>query len=136
MAEKMATPVMQLTGVVPSSARRLSASRQAPDPHFVVTVNGPGEIAAWLFPFARALRARLPGATVTAALLPCAFASGRERAVLDGMPEIDHVLSPDESMRWIVRGISPARLTTRPDLAIHFGGELALCVALARRLDV
>ncbi|MEO7964841.1 MAG: hypothetical protein ABIT38_13140, partial [Gemmatimonadaceae bacterium] len=44
--------------------------------------------------------------------------------------------SPDESMRWIVRGISPARLTTRPDLAIHFGGELALCVALARRLAV
>ena len=126
---------MQLARTLPEPFRRDVALHRSSDQHFLVTVNGPGEIAAWLFPFARALRARMPDARVTAALLPCAFASGREREVLDEMPGIDRVLSPEESMRWIVRGAMPPRLTM-PDLAIHFGGELALCVALARRLDI
>ena len=132
----MATPLIQMTRDARAVRLRPAPRSVRGGPHFIVTVNGPGEIAAWLFPFARALRARVPDATLTAALLPCAFASGREFEVLASMPEIDLVVHPDESMRWIVRGISPLAATGRPDLAIHFGGELALCVALARRLDV
>ena len=132
----MATPLIQMARDTRALQLRPAAPLARGGPHLVVTVNGPGEIAAWLFPFARALRARAPDATLTAALLPCAFASGREYEVLAAMSEIDRVVPPDESMRWIVRGTTPHALAGRPDLAIHFGGELALCVALARRLDV
>lgn len=132
----MATPVVQLAGERAAATPRLSAVRRANGPHVLVTVNGPGEIAAWLYPFAHALQDRVPDATLTAALLPCAFSSGREREVLDAMDGIDRVVAPDESMRWIVRGAAPANLTRHPDVAVHFGGELALSVALARRLRV
>lgn len=130
----MATPLVQLPSDDNALARTPAGFMRAREAHVLVTINGPGEIAAWLYPFAQSLRARLPNVTLTAALLPCAFASGRERNVLSSMPGIDHVISPAESMRWIVRGKAPARLTTRPDVALHLGGELALSVALARRM--
>lgn len=111
---------------------RASWPSQAPL-HIVVTVNGPGEVAAWLFPFVHELRQRCPDAEVTVALLPCVFASGREADVLGGMEGVDRVLLPEESMPWILRGRVPGRLSA-PDLVMHLGGELLLSVRLARRL--
>jgi hypothetical protein len=115
------------------------APRPAPAPgrglHIVATVNGPGEVAAWLYPFAHALRQLQPSATLTAALLPCRFASGREAQVIDGMPGVDHVLRWSESLRWLARGHAP-QLRTPPDVLLHFGGEIAISIALGRRLGV
>lgn len=105
-----------------------------PPLHILVTINGPGEVAAWLFPFIHELRQRRPDAEVTVALLPCVFASGREADVLGGMAGVDRVVSPEESMPWIMRGRAPLHVPS-PDLVMHLGGELLLSVRLARRLN-
>ena len=130
----MATPLIH-----PAEPERFATARgprqvARRSPHVVVTVNGPGEIAAWLFPFARALRERNPDARLTAALLPCAFASGRESVVLAGMPDVDRVLAPRATLEWLLTGEGAEG--EEPDLVLHLGGELMLSILLARRLGV
>jgi lipid-A-disaccharide synthase len=106
-----------------------------PARHIVATINGPGEVAAWLFPFAAALKERDPEARLTAALLPCVFASGAERRVVAAMDGVDAVHVPRETMQWIARGNRPPRVPDDiPGCVLHFGGELMLSVLLARRL--
>ena len=101
----------------------------------VVAVNGPGEVAAWLFPFAAALKQRDPGARLLVVLLPCVFASGAERGVVRGMDGVDSVCDPAETMRWIFRGHAPASFVDGADTRVlHLGGEMVLSAMLARRL--
>ena len=101
----------------------------------VAVVNGPGEVAAWLYPFADALRSQHPEVRLRAALLPCVFASGQETAVLDGMPGIDAVCTPRATLRWITRGETPPGFERAGrGCVVHFGGELMLSILLARRL--
>lgn len=101
----------------------------------VAVVNGPGEVAAWLYPFADALRSRHPEVRLRAALLPCVFASGQETTVLDGMPGIDAVCAPSSTLRWITRGQAPPGFESAGrGCVVHFGGELMLSILLARRL--
>ncbi|MEP7384054.1 MAG: hypothetical protein ABI910_20410 [Gemmatimonadota bacterium] len=126
----MAAPLVQSL----EPARRPGRSLRRPL-HVAAMVNGPGEVAAWLYPFAHALRQQQPDAVLTAALLPCRFASGREAQVIHGMPDVDHVLRWSESLRWLARGRSPL-VRTPPDVILHFGGEIAISIALGRRLGV
>lgn len=101
----------------------------------VAAINGPGEVAAWLYPFADILRRHHPHVSLRVALMPCVFASGRETLVVDDMPGIDAVCTPDETMRWITRGTVPDGFNgIAPAGVVHFGGELLLSVALARRM--
>lgn len=101
----------------------------------VVTVNGPGEVAAWLFPFAETLKRREPEARIVAVVLPCVFATGRESDVLALMPGVDAVVSSRAAMRFIYLGVRPPEITDGvPGCVLHFGGELWLSAGLARRL--
>jgi lipid-A-disaccharide synthase len=99
-------------------------------------VNGPGEVAGWLTPFAGALSERAPGAHLTAALLPCVFATGTEAHVLRAVSGVHDVLSTDETLHLILHARRNGKRTEldRPDAIVHFGGELTLSLLLARRL--
>jgi hypothetical protein len=113
------------------------AARPAVARHVIAAVNGPGEVAAWLYPFAAALREQDPAARLSAALLPCVFASGAEPDVLSRMPGIDGVIPVRDTMRWILRGDQPAAVPsepTTPGCVLHFGGEVWLSALLAWRL--
>ncbi|RMD93380.1 MAG: hypothetical protein D6811_05040 [Alphaproteobacteria bacterium] len=101
----------------------------------VVTINGPGEIAAWLTPFAAALKARAPEMHVAVALLPCVFSSGAELSVLERLETVDAACAVSDSWGMILRGDLPAGFLREAEtLVFHFGGELALTRALAWRL--
>lgn len=121
------------TGVgraIHASVAASSAARQV-----IVTINGPGEVAAWLYPFAAALRERDPTSRLVVALLPCVFASGAERAVIEAMPGVDAVWEPARSMRWVLRGEAPdGHRADLPGCVLHLGGELTLAILLARRV--
>ncbi len=113
------------------------AHRPAASRHVIVLVNGPGEIAAWLYPFAAALRERDPSTRLSAGLLPCVFASGAEPGVLARMADVDTVIPVKETMRWIVRGERPPTLQREKELpgcVLHMGGEIWLSALLAKRL--
>lgn len=127
----MATSVGTIEGAAPWDA----PGRDPRPVHILVVVNGPGEVAAWLFPFAAAMQELAPDARLSVALLPCVFASGAEASVIEGMPGVARVLTAAETMRWLSRGQAPADMAP-PDVMLHLGGEVLLSALLARRLGV
>ncbi|MEM9707414.1 MAG: hypothetical protein AAF871_01370 [Pseudomonadota bacterium] len=101
----------------------------------IITVNGPGEISAWLTPLSRALKARAPDLHIAVCLQPCVFSSGAERSVVDAIEDVDAVCSIAEGLDLIARRRFPPGFQTEADtLVVHLGGELALSALLARRL--
>ncbi|MFN3145745.1 MAG: hypothetical protein ACE368_11075 [Paracoccaceae bacterium] len=104
-------------------------------PQLVITVNGPGEIAAWLYPLSVAVRRARPDIRICVCLLPCVFSSGAERGVLDGMETVDAVADVGQSFGLILKDRLPDGFRRDvPTLLFHLGGETALTVLIARRL--
>ena len=104
-------------------------------PQVVFTVNGPGEISAWLWPLATELRRQRPDLRLAAFLLPCVFSSGAEARVLREIGAVDTIATIRESWRAILTGRMPEGVARGgPTLLMHLGGEPALSLALARRL--
>lgn len=109
--------------------------------------NGPGELATWVRPVVRALRAAAPGARLRIALVPCPYASGSEAETIAGwdretapdptpdFPEsLAHspieVWKPDETVNRLLRGPLPSE----PGVVLFMGGDQAFGVMLAKRL--
>ncbi len=90
--------------------------------------NGPGEVAGWAMPLARALRRLAPGASVQLALPPCQYAAGREAEVAARSGLFDRVYEPPEVVRLALAGPRP---TSR--CVVHVGGDLWYSARLSRR---
>jgi hypothetical protein len=103
------------------------------------TTNSPGEVATWLAPTLRAVKRLAPAAKTTVFLVPCAFATGAEAAVVRAMPEADRVFTPQDYWR-IVTGVRRFQWLggRRPAQAalLYLGGDLVHAAVLARRLRV
>ena len=69
----------------------------------LITSNSPGEVASWLRVTVPALRRRLPGATITVALVPCPYATGAEKSVVEKLEGVDQVFSPWETVGLAMR---------------------------------
>lgn len=116
-------------------AERIERPTAAPRRDIVVTINGPGEISAWLYPFLSRAHRAWPDAAIRVVLLPCVFSSGVESHVLSGMEGVASVSSVREGLAFALAGRLPDgldRAATGP--VLHFGGEPALSYLLARRL--
>lgn len=96
-----------------------------------IPVNSPGEIAGWLRPAAEAIKELLPDYKIYALLLPCVFASGSEKRVMDSYPQIEGVIPASDF---------PNMLFSREDHSrcaiLHIGGDLSLSAMLARRWKI
>jgi lipid-A-disaccharide synthase len=100
----------------------------------VFTVNGPGEVSAWLWPVSHALRRIAPHIRQHALILPCVFSAGSEAAVAEGLGTLDGVAPVADSMALVRRGRRPAGLAAGPTLIVHLGGEVVLTRILGWRL--
>ncbi len=101
----------------------------------LITINGPGEISAWLTPLSRALKAQDPAVRIVVCLLPCVYSSGSERKVLDGLDTIDASASVSDSLKLIAFKRYPDGLLRDVDtLVVRLGGDMVLSAWLARRL--
>ncbi|MBV0912348.1 glycosyltransferase family protein [Anianabacter salinae] len=104
-------------------------------PQLVITVNGPGEISAWLYPVAHALKQAQPDLWIGVCLLPCVFSSGAETEVLAGFDTVDAVCSVKESYGIILRNRRPEGFDpAAPTRVLHLGGEVVLSLLIAKRL--
>lgn len=104
----------------------------------ILTVNSPGEVATWLTPVVRALRAREPESDrvrITVMILPCTYATGTELSVVEAIPGVDQTIAPRRSLAFALTGMGKGSWRPRPHGALVFlGGEVALAARLARRL--
>jgi hypothetical protein len=102
----------------------------------VITVNGPGEISSWLYPFAEVMKAYAPHMRLCVALMPSVFRSGTESRVIKAMKTVDAVSNEKETLNFVYRGRLPLGFKKHtPGIILHFGGEPFLSRVLAYRLN-
>ena len=103
----------------------------------IVTVNGPGEVASWLHPFATALKQQMPSARLCVAVVPCVFSAGSELAVVKSLPYVDATCSVSETMDLIWRNRLPQGFRKgAPGFVLHLGGDTIFTVLISRRLGL
>ncbi len=101
----------------------------------LITINGPGEISAWLTPLSKALKAREPDTRIVVCLLPCVYSSGAERSVLDRLDTIDAAASVRDSLNLILFRKFPQGVRDDVEtLVVRLGGDMVLTSWLARRI--
>lgn len=101
----------------------------------IVVLNGPGEVSAWLYPFAAILKKQAPHVRLCTALVPCVFASGHELGVVQTMDGVAAVSRPRQTLDYLFGGVLPEGF--QPDLpgcVLYFGGQPIFSWLLARRL--
>ena len=72
------------------------------DQHLIIQSNSPGEIAAWVKPIVTAFKQRHKKSFVTLCLVPCQYASGQEKAVGLRINGVDQVMSPLETIKFML----------------------------------
>lgn len=96
----------------------------------LIVSNGPGELASWVHPVVRQLRAAAPHVRVTVALVPCPYASGQEADSIATWPEPVTVWGPGETMRYLLFNRSPRGYAPLERGAVLFLGGDQLFAAL------
>jgi lipid A disaccharide synthetase len=104
-------------------------------PNIFVTANGPGEVMGWTRPFLRAVYERQPDARVTAVVLPCAYATGRETELLQSMFPHSRVIDPHAYGRFLL-GRHVAGMERHNGVLQYLGGDLFHAVTIARRIGL
>lgn len=96
--------------------------------------NAPGEVNAWLKPVARQLRLDFPSSRLTVLLVPCPYASGEERRIIESWNLGIQVWEPRESVRFLLGGATPEPLTWRDfGVVLFLGGDQFFGVLASRR---
>ncbi|HXW51560.1 MAG TPA: hypothetical protein VEJ41_06175 [Candidatus Acidoferrales bacterium] len=100
-----------------------------------VTTNGPGEVMGWARPFLRAIYEREARARVTVAVLPCAYATGRETEMLRVLFPNATVLDPHAYGRFLL-GRAVSGMERSGGLLQYLGGDLFHAKTIAKRLGL
>ncbi|MDQ7825474.1 MAG: glycosyltransferase [Candidatus Eremiobacteraeota bacterium] len=93
-----------------------------------ISANSPGEISGWLMPVVKTIKKLLPEYKVSVIVLPCTFASGREKQVISSIPEVDEVI-PES--RFISLFFDRSDKTHKE--LLYLGGDITYTAWLARR---
>lgn len=100
----------------------------------ILITNGPGELSTWVKPIVRQLRAEMPTARLTIALVPCPYASGEERRSIEAWGVPIRVWEPSETIRFLLGGRMPSNEPLRDYGAVLFlGGDQIFGVMMAHR---
>jgi lipid-A-disaccharide synthase len=104
-------------------------------PTLILIGNGPGEIAGWVLPIARALRERAGAALRLVLILPPSqFSSGGEKRIAAASGLFDEIVPPAHAVR-LALGWGALSLP-RPAALLHLGGDLWVSRRLAARWGI
>lgn len=96
-----------------------------------ILANSPGEMSGWVAPVVTQVRAVLPEARITVALIPDWFTSGREREFGEQLP-VDRVVGVFPLLREIWQNRS--EYEARKSLVLFLGGDALYAKGLSRLL--
>ncbi|GEM_PF-42360 len=93
----------------------------------LISANSPGEISGWLKPVVKTIKQLLPEYSISVVLLPCVFASGREKTVVESIAEVDEVIP---ASRYLSLLLSREEKTDYE--LLHLGGDIMFTAFMAR----
>jgi lipid-A-disaccharide synthase len=99
----------------------------------ILVTNGPGELQTWVRPVLHELQRVQPDLRSVISLIPCQFASGGETQ-LAATFGASAVTSPQDTVRFLAGGATPAALHGERGVVVSMGGNTAMAVRLGRKL--
>jgi len=102
-----------------------------------LVANSPGELSGWVKPITRTLKQKEKAIKISVIIPPCQYASGMEKEVVSGFPNVDGVAGPTDYLKYIFLGIRWSGF--REDgkgVLIFLGGDPIHAVLLSRRLRI
>ncbi|MCK4618016.1 hypothetical protein KAT45_03830, partial [Candidatus Aerophobetes bacterium] len=102
-----------------------------------LVANSPGELSGWVKPITRTLKQKEKAIKISVIMPPCQYASGMEKEVVSGFPNVDGVAGPNDYLKYIFLGIRWSGF--REDgkgVLIFLGGDPIHAVLLSRRLRI
>lgn len=101
---------------------------------FVIVTNSPGELSSWVRSTTRSLKSLKPQSRIIIILVPCPYATGREKDIANSFPDVDIVLSPSEYLK-ICLGLQKKSFTpSEKGIVLFLGGDLWHALWIARKL--
>ncbi len=104
---------------------------------FILT-NSPGEVCAWVRPTIPKILEIRPEAKIHCITLPCSYATGKEVKILEGIPGIHKIISPEEW--WNMTFLNPFSKgilrSSDKGVVVHMGGDLLWSAIFAMRLGL
>lgn len=97
-----------------------------------MTTNSPGEVATWVRTVVPQFKRSVQALEIVVALVPCPYASGAEKRVVESIEGVDRVLS---TWQTTLVGLGLTRLPDKFDLVLFLGGDPWHALLLARRLQ-
>ena len=67
--------------------------------YFIIT-NSPGELSAWVYPVVCELRKQDPESRINILLVPCFYATGREKQIAETFEAVNNVFTPNDFLRF------------------------------------
>jgi lipid A disaccharide synthetase len=101
---------------------------------FVIITNSPGEVSSWVRTTTESLKHYKPEARIIVALVPCPYATGREKEIASSFPYVDIVLSPMEYIKMCIGLRQKSYIPSRKGIVIFLGGDFWHAILLAWRL--
>ena len=101
---------------------------------FLIVTNSPGELSSWVRSTSESLKNIKPCCRIIVVLVPCPYATGREKEIAMSFPQVDLVLSPGEFLK-ISMGLDKNTYTpSRKGIVIFMGGDFWHALWIARKL--
>ncbi len=97
-----------------------------------MTTNSPGEVATWVRTVVPQLKCASQTLEIVVALVPCPYASGAEKRVVESIEGVDRVLT---AWQTTLLGLGWFRCSDKFDLVVFLGGDPWHALLLARRLQ-
>ncbi len=105
--------------------------------HVFLVANSPGELSGWVRPIARTLKRKEKDIKILVIIPPCQYASGMEKEVARGFPDVDGVAGPTDYLKYIFLGARWSGLREAgKGVVVFLGGDPIHAVLLSRRLKV
>jgi len=108
------------------------AVREAED--FIIITNSPGEVSSWVSSTTRSLKHLKPHARIVVMLVPCPYATGREKDIAYSFPQVDLVLTPPEYMKLCLGFKVSTFKPSRKGIVLFLGGDFWHALWIARKL--
>ncbi len=104
------------------------------DEDFIIITNSPGEVSSWVSSTTRSLKLLKPHARIVVVLVPCPYATGREKDIAYSFPQVDMVLTPREYIKLCLGFKLSTFKPSKKGIVLFLGGDFWHALWIARKL--
>ena len=101
-----------------------------------IQTNSPGELTRWVKPIVKEIKKKSKDTKITLLITPCQYATGHEKDIAKNYEEIDTVLTPKDTLKFIFKQNRPEKIKDTEIKCLYLGGDPLYIKHLSKRWNV